>query len=142
MGTRSTTKFIKKRGRTQETLVTIYQQYDGYIEGVGHDLARFILSKKLVNGIPVGDEAKNCANGFGCLIAQYIAEKKQGAGNLYIDEFDDEQEYNYKVIFDEDKYFNAELGEPIIANDCITIEVGGFKGSPKELLEYKENEDV
>lgn len=46
MGTRSTTKFISKRGEKLTPLVNIYQQFDGYVDGVGHDLANFLKSKK------------------------------------------------------------------------------------------------
>ena len=93
MGTRSTITFIEN----DEKLCKIYQQYDGYLSGVGKDLVEFILEGKLVNGIPVG-EPGNFYNGFGCLVAQFISENKTSAGGLYIIPLNDEdEEYNYTV---------------------------------------------
>lgn len=133
MGTRSTTKFIRKRGEKLEPLVNIYQQYDGYIEGVGHEIAEFILSKKIINGIGYGQDTEEYANGFECLIAQFIRDFKTRVGGLYITPMDDVEEYNYEVICDD--------------NNEITIKVTNwnnaliFNGTPIELLAYKENFD-
>ena len=145
MGTRSTIAFIpKKEGKEEKPLVRIYQQFDGYIDGVGHDLANFLKSRKICNGIPIGTD-DILANGFGDLVAQYIAETKEGTGNFYIDEFDCDQEYNYKVIFDTDKYYNnTELynGELKDVDDLITIKVNNmFEGTPSELLKFKESDE-
>jgi hypothetical protein len=91
MGTRSTIKF-KYKG---QTVCAIYHQHDGYIEGVGNELKEFIKSGTFVNGYTHREERQ--FNGFGCFIAQYIAEHKNGVGGLYITDLDDEQEYNYIV---------------------------------------------
>ena len=133
MGTRSTTKFIRKRGDKLEPLVNIYQQYDGYIEGVGHEIAEFILSKKIINGIGYGQDTEEYANGFECLIAQFIRDFKTRVGGLYITPMDDVEEYNYEVVCND--------------NNDITIKVTNwdnaliFSGTPTELLAYKENLD-
>lgn len=133
MGTRSTTKFIRKRGEKLEPLVNIYQQYDGYIEGVGHEIAEFILSKKIINGIGYGQDTEEYANGFECLIAQFIRDFKTRVGGLYITPMDDVEEYNYEVVCND--------------NNDITIKVTNwdnaliFSGTPTELLAYKENFD-
>ena len=145
MGTRSTIAFIPKRnGEEEKPLVRIYQQYDGYITGVGHSLAKFLKSRKICNGI-THNTNNALANGFGDLIAQYIKETKEGAGGFYIDELNSEQEYNYKVIFDDDKYFddtNLYNGELKDVDDLITIKVNDiFEGTPSELLEFKELEE-
>lgn len=146
MGTRSTIHFIRKRGEKLEPMVTIYQQFDGYIDGVGHELADFLLSKKIINGISSGQDNFHYANGFGCLIAQYIREHKDSVGNLYITNLDDSQEYNYYVEFDEDKYFSKDIfdDKPFEVDELITIEVDStpaFRGKPSELLEFEENFD-
>ena len=140
MGTRSTMKFIRKENNKLTSLVSIYRQYDGYIDGVGHELAKYLLSKKIVNGIPINDNSGRIANGFGCLIAQYIRDFKTEPGNLYITDMDDKEEYNYEVIFDDDKYFDGEYN----VDNLITIKVDSypnFKGTPSELLSFKESED-
>ncbi len=143
MGTRSTITFIRKTGIKETPYVKIYQQYDGYIDGVGHDLARFLVKRRLINGIQ-NETMEEAANGIGCLIAQYIALKKVKIGGLYIypiDGSDEYIDYCYKVIIDEDKV-------PDMADNITTIEVTNFgedkiifKGSPSELLRFRDDED-
>lgn len=140
MGTRSTMKFIRKENNKLTPLVSIYRQYDGYIDGVGHELAKWLLGKNIVNGFGISADRTKLANGFGCLIAQYIRDFKTEPGNLYITDMDDRQEYNYKVIFDNDKYFSGIYD----VDDLITIKVDSFpkfEGTPSELLSFKESED-
>ena len=104
MGTRSTIGFIEaytdgkdKDKYLYRKICKIYQQYDGYLSGVGQNLVDFLKSGKPVNGISSKNE--KVFNGIGCLAAQYVAENKQGAGNLYITQLTDTQEYNYDVIW-------------------------------------------
>ena len=143
MGTRSKTSFIKKIGYNRVHLVSIYQQYDGYIEGVGYDIANYILDKTIVNGFGLGDNS-NKANGFDCLIAQFIRDFKKDIGGLYITTENDIQEYNYNVIFDEDKFYNNDYFTDVNTNDYFEIEVFDwnnkllYSGSLKDLLEFKE----
>ena len=140
MGTRSTMKFIRKENNKLTPLVSIYRQYDGYIDGVGHELAKWLLNKEITNGISSNDDLTKIANGFDCLIAQYIRDFKTELGNIYITDMDDKEEYNYEVIFDADKYFDGEYN----VDDLITIKVDSypnFKGTPSELLSFKESED-
>lgn len=94
MGTRSTIKF-KDNGTT---LLSIYQQYDGYLEGKGEELAKWLAEFTIVNGYS-SDTPKRSANGIGCLAAQYIAEHKEGIGNIYCTTKGDLQEYNYIVAY-------------------------------------------
>lgn len=139
MGTRSTIKWIRKDGDKFTPLVNIYRQYDGYIDGVGHQLAEWLLEKRIVNGIPLNN-TYNIANGFECLIAQYIRDFKKGPGVLYIADMNDFQEYNYEVIFDDDIYFSGKYDS---VNDLIKIKVDSypnFEGTPYELLNFKESE--
>lgn len=146
MGTRSKTSFIEKRGEKLTHLVSVYQQYDGYIEGVGHEIAEYILSKKICNGISLGRDTSNLANGFTCLIAQFIRDFKKDVGGLYITTEDDIQEYNYDIIFDNDLYFSDVFADYEI-NDYIKVKVFDwneqiiFEGTLKELLEFKESDE-
>ena len=97
MGTRSTVKFISEHD--QETvLLSIYQQYDGYIDGVGRQLAEFLKDKKVINGFNSSQTMETgYANGMGCLAAQYLASIKTGVGGVYCTGPDDKQQYNYRV---------------------------------------------
>lgn len=63
----------------------LYQQFDGDIHRVGHNLARFILSKKLVNGI--SDENKKIANGVEDLFLMILVHFKgsdTSSGGAYL----------------------------------------------------------
>lgn len=146
MGTRSKTSFIKKVDGEQIHLVSIYQQYDGYISGVGHEIADYILNKELVNGIPLSYNKSDIANGFDCLVAQFIRDFKTEVGGLYITTQDNIQEYNYDVIFDEDLYFDVNK-QDVDTNDYFEIIVTDwnnntiFKGTLKDLLNYKDEEE-
>lgn len=143
MGTRSKTSFIEKRGEDLTTLVSVYQQYDGYIEGVGHDIAKYILDKQICNGIRLGRDTSKLANGFGCLIAQIIRDFKEDVGGLYIIEEDEIQEYNYDIIFNSDLYY-SDLNVEYETNKYFEVKVTDwneqtiFEGTLKELLEFRE----
>lgn len=131
MGTSATVKF--KYEGDNPILVNVYHHYDGYIEGVGHDLAEFLLSKKIVNGITCFDDMNAIANGFGCLIAQYIGNVKEGPGKVHIWPQDFKGDYNYDVVYNGCK---NEIYIKVTHFDKVL-----FEGSPKELLEYKEEAD-
>lgn len=88
MGTRSLTHVIEKwKDETglykKQTLLTMYRQMDGYPEGMGVDLANFLMSGTVVNGIPMNAD-KRLFNGAGCLAAQLVTEFKTGSGGIYI----------------------------------------------------------
>lgn len=119
MATRSTVKFY---GEFSETpLVAVYHQFDGYIEGVGHDLANWLKTKTMIIGIGNHKMKDGYANGMGCLAAQYVAEHKTRVGGLYITHVDDEEEYNYHVYYQDNEF---------------VIKVEGFQGSPHDLLNH------
>jgi len=122
MGTRSTVKFYSQFNQ-DEPVLSVYQQYDGYIEGVGHELAKWLKDKKVINGIRDEKMEDGYANGMGCLAAQYVMQHKNEIGSFYLTTIDDDQEYNYKVR---------------LINGQIIIEVDDFKGTPEELLNYKD----
>ena len=126
MGTRSTIKFYSQFNQEQP-LVSVYQQHDGYIDGVGYELAEWLKDKKIINGISGEKMSDGHANGMGCLAAQFIAKFKDRIGSFYIGPLDDKQEYNYEVRFIDGK---------------INITVDNiFKGSPEELLEFNESDN-
>ena len=130
MGTRSTIKFYSEHGEDKPVLC-VYQQYDGYITGVGHELAKFLKDKKVINGYNSarGESMENgYANGMGCLAAQYIASIKTKIGGVYcISEDDGGEDYNYEVRMMDDKSLQIKVDDI-------------FTGSPEELLEFNEEE--
>ena len=109
MGTRSTVKFYDR----EDCIMSVYQQYDGYIEGgVGENLGRWLSTKKILNGISNQTIEQGFANGIGCLAAQYIAEHKKEIGGLYMTSADDLQEFNYVIRHNNNKEeFSIEVNE-------------------------------
>lgn len=95
MGTRSTTTVFDENNKP---LICFYRQYDGYYEGHGAELVKFLSEIRIVNGFGVGTPAK-AANGMGCLAAQLIAHFKQGIGGIYVVPIGDSQEYNYSIRY-------------------------------------------
>jgi len=127
MGTRSLTRFIRQDGDERKAITCVYRQYDGYPEGHGKDLAKFLNSGKMVNGYGPSEEKQ--FNGLGCLAAQFIAEFKEGVGNIYIHEPDSKncgEEYLYEVC-----HF-SNLNELKLI--CIDVYEGKtiFEGNPKD----------
>lgn len=124
MGTRSTVQFYDRLDE-KEPILCVYNQFDGYIDGIGHKLANFLKDKKIINGIENGQTMEGgFANGMGCLAAQYVAENKTKIGGFYLTTKEDSQQYNYIV-----RYVDGEI---LIEVDDI------FKGSPNELLSFNE----
>jgi len=106
MGTRSLT-YVYTEGREFDgkiylprPIVCMYRQFDGYPEGHGAELAKFLSGFKIVNGLGL-DKPTKTANGMGCLAAQIIAHFKTEAGQFYMEEprlkQDCGQEYEYHV---------------------------------------------
>lgn len=145
MGTRSTIKFVRpyvdKVGNKKEMpFVNIYQQYDGYISGVGYELAEWLLKKKLCNGFSCDMDDNEYANGIGCLAAQFIRDHKEELGGLYITTLDDTEDYNYTVlVYDESGDRNYPYSYSIRVTNFDNPEPI-FEGTPKELLNFKEGE--
>ena len=89
MGTRATIHIAKREEGVsfseipKKKLVSIYNQYDGYPEGLGVTIASYLDNKTIVNGL--GGDRDTVFNGLGCLAASLIAELKEEAGNVYID---------------------------------------------------------
>ena len=82
MGTRSTVKFYR-RGKC---LLALYNQYDGYYEGVGQELVEFFENKE------------NMGNGFEDTALLYVCYKKQGKPyHTYLTTENDFEEFNYVI---------------------------------------------
>lgn len=101
MGTRSLTVVKNDNGKD---LLTIYRQMDGYPTGQGNDLAKFLNSRVLCNGLGAPrEDGKTWANGLSCLAAQLVAELKNEPGNIYIypnGSKDCGEEYKYIIAHD------------------------------------------
>jgi len=76
MGTRSLT-VVQENGKD---ICVLYRQYDGYPEGHGMELCKFLEGMTITNGIG----GSNTANGMGCLAAQIVANFKQDIGQFYL----------------------------------------------------------
>jgi hypothetical protein len=95
MGTRSVTR-VHDGDKKSPVLVAIYQQYDGYFEGVGENIQSFLKGMVVVNGIS-NDTPEKAANGMGCLAAQLVKFLKAGIGGTYIVPIDQTEEFNYDI---------------------------------------------
>lgn len=126
MGTRSLT-YVYDRG---EPVVCMYRQLDGYPSGHGAELAEFLLSGKMVNGIRLED--KKVFNGVECLAAQMVAHFKKGPGGIYLVvpelDADHDQEYEYHISHVNDHG----LVIRVIKFPDKTL----FAGSPEEFSEW------
>lgn len=113
----------------------MYRQYDGYPSGHGLELAKFLAPKEMVNGIPVGGDTSNLANGIHCLAAQIVAHFKEGAGNIYLHQPNSRnigEEYVYYI-----KILNGVLSISVIEtgwSDKKDVEI--FKGDVKDFLKF------
>jgi hypothetical protein len=142
MGTRSLTRVFntykdeKNNKQVKQQLVNMYRQYDGYPEGHGTELADFLKSGKVVNGIGSTNETERLFNGAGCLAAQMIAHFKDGAGGFYIEPITAKncgQEYEYEIIVDFD---TRELTMKCIEVGYIDSK-GNYKRGKRVLFEGK-----
>ena len=80
MSTRSLTHIVEDG----EILTTIYRHMDGYPEGHGADLAAFLNTGRLTQGLSMAAGEPVEFNGAGCLAAALVAHLKDGPGNIYI----------------------------------------------------------
>ena len=136
MGTRSIITFYDVHNGTETKLVRIYQQYDGYLEGVGRELCEWLLGKKMIDGITFEQKSAQCTNGTGCLAAKFIHDFKKEIGGLYIvgDNYEN-QDYNYDVYIN----FN---NDGFHLDEMTTIKVSNFDaepffvGSPSSLMSF------
>ena len=89
---------VKQDDETYRVWSVLYQQFDGYVQGVGLDLVTFLRDMKIVNGFDPYHKDKQ-ANGPGCLFAQIISHFKKDVGGAYLEDPTDIElaEYNYYV---------------------------------------------
>lgn len=130
MGTRSLTIVRNGSKENSPRIITMYKQMDGYPEGYGKDLAKFLSQFTIVNGISL-DEKRKIANGMGCLAAQLVAHFKDGPGSFYLEPGSDTdelgsygEEYIYDIYGDEDN----------LTLDCFDVYSKKviFSGNPKQ----------
>ena len=135
MSTRSLVRFATREEgvsfseHPEKVEVQVYKHYDGYPQGHPTDLAKFLNGFKIVNGL--GRETYQMANGLDCLAAQYIAEFKNGPGDVYV-ENPDTQHCDIEYI----TYVWGDYGKGIwmsifstYEDECI------FVGKPQELID-------
>jgi len=132
MGTRATIKIAKREEgvsfseKPKKHMVSIYHHFDGYPEYLGVTLASYLDDKKIVNGL--GNDRKTVFNGLGCMAASIIAELKEEAGNVYIEDPEHPSgwlDYEYYVWGD----YHKDIWISIFDGDeCI------FVGRPRQLL--------
>ena len=140
MATSATVTFVEN-GRE---IVKIYHHSDGYIEGVGYNLASYLSRKRVGNGLNIHTD-QNFANGVGCLAAQYIRDFKFNPGSLYITSLntsDKYHDYNYRIEINPDRYATEscnEITRVIIRKHDDPVPI--FVGTLAELLNFKEKED-
>jgi hypothetical protein len=136
MGTRSTYRIIEqfkqKDSITNNEIVLIYCQYDGYPEGHPLQTAEWLSKGYVVNGLGIQDETL-VFNGAGCLAAQLIAKMKDGAGNVYVYGMSSRskcsEDYLYDIIIKSDRTIEY-VG---YFNDHRQTEF--FRGTPKQFTE-------
>lgn len=113
MGTRSLT-FVYSEDETKLTarVICMYRQMDGYPSGHGKDLAEFLASSDMVNGL--GSDSENVFNGVSCMAAQMVAHFKDGPGSIYLhptNTKDARQDYEYHIYFIDGKFRIRVVGE-------------------------------
>ena len=110
----------------EKVIVSIYNHFDGYPEGLGVTLASYLEDKKITNGL--GRDREYCFNGLGCMAASIIAELKDGAGQIYVEDPTRPHgwiDYEYYVWGDDNKDIWISIFD---GSDCI------FVGKPTQLL--------
>ena len=80
MSTRSITVV---KDESENKIIEMYRQSDGYPSGMGQDLIDFITPFTVVNGLGI-DNPQTIANGMPCFAAQLVAHFKEGAGGIYL----------------------------------------------------------
>lgn len=114
MGTKSTVKFVDEK---ENVVLSVYNHYDGYMEGVGADLAKTLKNWVVVgvteskhNAILGKDITKTeVANGILDLALLYVMDNKGGAMNMYVTNPNDKQEFNYVVSYVRDLGYTVDV---------------------------------
>ena len=144
MGTRSLTRVIETwkddDGKEKKNwIVTMYRQYDGYPSGHGQELADFLKSGKVVNGLGA-DRTGRVFNGAGCRAAQMVSHfKGDEAGGIYLypnNTKDAWQNYEYHVLVD----FNSKT-VTLICYESGKRKKQLLKVSPDKFVEFVNKEE-
>jgi len=108
MSTRSTYRVIEKgeygSKKWANKLVLLYIQMDGYPSGHPSEIAEWLASGTVVNGLGINQKEQLLFNGAGCLAAQLVEKMKDGPGGAYILPIQHrgkcDEEYVYDIIVD------------------------------------------
>ena len=112
----------------EKVIVSIYNHWDGYPEGLGVQLAEYFDGKVVTNGLGNRDDY-SVFNGMGCLAASLIEELKDGPGDIYIEDPEHPHgwiDYDYYVWGDDAKDIWISIFD---GSECI------FVGKPLQLLD-------
>jgi len=142
MGTRATIKIARREEgvsfseKPEKFMVSIYHHFDGYPEYLGVTLANYLEGKKIVNGL--GENRDTVFNGLGCMAASIIAELKEEAGNVYIEdpEYPSGSMVSYEYVIWGDRYKDIWISifdKSLVDNTCI------FVGKPDKLQTKYDN---
>ena len=147
MGTRSRTQVLDNKGRI---IVSMYRQMDGYPDGHGADLMKFLESGTMVNGIGA-NQPKRIFNGVEEMAAKMVEHFKDGQdGSIYLmapltrEELAEDIfiEYVYTVKWEGPKQSLVDFSDPkgtwlVKVDDIHGTEF--FSGPPSLFLEFLEN---
>ena len=113
----------------EKVIVSIYNHWDGYPEGLGVQLAEYFDGKRVTNGLGSKDNEDLIFNGMGCLAASLVEHLKDGPGNVYIEDPERPHgwiDYDYYVWGDDGKGIWISIFD---GSECI------FVGKPEMLLD-------
>lgn len=139
MGTRSTVHFqvhIEEDGKESvETILSLYEQYDGYVEGVGKQIYETLQNHPPHKKYKV-KEGYVRANGAEDLALFYVLDNKpmDRTGDMYVTNEEDRQAFNYFIILN---YFSGEI-ERVVIEDYAGEWL--FSGDYPEFKEFIMNE--
>lgn len=108
-------------------LLTLLTTSDGFPGSAGKEIASFILSAPIVNGLSSGREF----NGAGCFAAQLVAHLKTDPGTWYVVSSAQRGEYDYKIVIKDENAFLT----------CKGVGSRPFKGTPAEFLTWLASND-
>ena len=148
MGTSALVKFLAKvdEEHTYE-LVNVRFHSDGYVDGVGHDLADWLMKKRIVNSITDSNRFGGAAaNSVEDLVAQYIRDNKNiyCIGNFYVTYPTTRCDYEYYVTIDDnqagpcDIITRIDVHKPSYYKNEDNII---FQGKPSGLLIFDESKE-
>ena len=112
----------------EKVIVSIYNHWDGYPEGLGVQLAEYFDGKVVRIGLGCRDDY-DVFNGMGCLAASLVAELKDCPGNVYIEDPERPHswiDYEYYVWGNDNKGIWISIFD---GSECI------FVGKPQALLD-------